>query len=154
MKYNDFLIILPGATNDFAMKWFFLLFISLSLLRVSALNISGEKILLVRVNEIGIVTVNRDTVDADDLARYIQERLYKSFLGTGEMHDRIKLEKATATVPDLVSEVIIKEINDAQQRALIQVCLQKYSRKFDSLDKRRQDKLKKQFPVLFQTDFI
>lgn len=113
-----------------------------------------EKILLVQVNEIGIITVNRDTVGSDLLARYIQERLFKSYLGTGKMHSRIKLQKTDGNVPDMVTEVIIKEIKDGQQRALTEVSLQKHNRSFGSLDKRKQDKLKKLFPVLFQESFI
>ena len=70
----------------------------------------AEKILLVQINDIGIISVNRDTVSSDILARYIQERLFKSYLGTGKMHSRIKLEKMNENVPDMVTEVIVNEI--------------------------------------------
>jgi hypothetical protein len=113
----------------------------------------AEKILLVQVTEIGVITVNRDTIGSDNLAIYIQERLFKSYLGTGKMHSRIKLQKATSNVPDMVTEVIVKEIKDAQRRALIELSLQKYNRTFDNLEERRKDKLKKMFPVLFQESF-
>lgn len=115
--------------------------------------IPAEKILLVQVTEIGVITVNRDTIGSDNLAIYIQERLFKSYLGTGKMHSRIKLQKTTTNVPDMVTEVIIKEIKDAQRRALIELSLQKYNRTFDNLEERRKDKLKKMFPVLFQEIF-
>ena len=46
-----------------------------------------------------------------------------------------------------------KEIKEGQKKALVSVCLQKYKKTFDSLDEKKQEKLKKQFPVLFQTDF-
>ena len=112
-----------------------------------------EKILLVTLDEVGTIAVNNDPVGSDQLALYIQERLFKSFLGTGEMHSRIKLEKASSNVPDIVVEAITKEIKEGQHKALISVCLQKYKKTFDSLDAKKQEKLKKQFPVLFQTDF-
>ncbi|MEP6700264.1 MAG: hypothetical protein ABJA85_03075 [Bacteroidota bacterium] len=114
----------------------------------------AEKILLVRVDEIGAITVNGDTVGSNILARYIQERLFKSYLGTGQMHARIKLEKVTADVTDLITEAIASEIKEAQKRALTEVCLEKYRKTFLSLEKRQQDKLKKLFPVLFQTDYL
>lgn len=133
------------------MKLLCLLFLSFSFLPAAAKKLSAEKVLLIRVDEIGVVTVNQDTVGADVLALYIQERLFKSFLGTGQMHNRIKLEKTSNGVADLVTEVIIKEINEAQKRALRQVCVEKFNKNFDGLEKRKQDKLKKQFPVLFQT---
>jgi hypothetical protein len=74
-------------------------------------------------------------------------------MGTGEMHSRIKLEKAVNDVPDLITEAIIKEIKDGQKKALTSLCLSKYKQLFTDLDKKKQEKLQKQFPVLFQTDF-
>lgn len=124
-------------------------------LNVSASNkLPAEKILQVTVNEMGTVTVGRDTVNADDLAKYIQERLFKSYMGTGQMHSKIKFVKANDNVPDMVTEVILKEIQNGQQRALTELCLQKYKNFFDKIEKRKQDKLKKQFPVLFQSNFL
>ncbi len=113
----------------------------------------AEKILLVQIDDIGIISVNRDTVSSDILARYIQERLFKSYLGTGKMHSRIKLEKMNENVPDMVTEVIVNEIKQGQKKALTEVSLQKYRRTYDSLEKRQQEKLKKLFPVLFQENF-
>ncbi len=124
-------------------------------LNVSASNkLPAEKILQVTVNEVGTVTVGRDTVNADNLAKYIQERLFKSYMGTGQMHSKIKFVKANDNVPDMVTEVILKEIQNGQQRALTELCLQKYKNFFDKIEKRKQDKLKKQFPVLFQSNFL
>ena len=142
------------------MRHLFLLFSLISVLHSAAnispaavTKISAEKILLVTLDEAGAITVNNDPVGSDQLALYIQERLFKSFLGTGLMHSRIKLEKANANVPDIIAEVVIKEIKEGQKKALVSVCLQKYKKTFDSLDEKKQEKLKKQFPVLFQTDF-
>lgn len=112
-----------------------------------------EKILQVIVDETGTINVGRDTVGSDNLAKYIQERLFKSFMGTGQMQSRIKFSKANNDVPDMVVEVVLKEIQEGQKRALRQLCLQKYENLFENIDTRKQDKLKKQFPVLFQTDY-
>lgn len=137
------------------MRALLLLLAILPSLNVSASNkMPAEKILQVTVNEMGTVTVGRDTVNADDLAKYIQERLFKSYMGTGQMHSKIKFVKANDNVPDMVSEVILKEIQNGQQRALTELCLQKYKNFFDKIEKRKQDKLKKQFPVLFQNNFL
>lgn len=114
----------------------------------------AAKVLLVTVDETGTVTVGRDTVNADNLARYVQERLFKSYMGTGQMHDQIILKKKTDDVPDMVTEVILKEIQEGQKRALTELSLQKYRKTFDGLDKKKQGKLKKQFPVLFQAKFL
>lgn len=112
-----------------------------------------EKILQVTVDETGTINVGRDTVGADNLAKYIQERLFKSFMGTGQMQSRIKFSKANNDVPDMVVQVVLKEIQEGQKRALRQLCLQKYENLFEHIDGRKQEKLRKQFPVLFQTDY-
>jgi biopolymer transport protein ExbD len=113
----------------------------------------AEKILLITLDDVGTITVNKDPVSSEILSSYIQERLFKSYLGTGQMHSRIKLEKANKNVPEILTQTIIKEIKDGQRKALISVCLQKYKKTFDGLEKKKQDKMIKQFPVLFQTDF-
>jgi hypothetical protein len=120
----------------------------------AAKKITADKILLVTVNETGTIVVGRDTVSADNLARYVQERLFKSFMGTGKMHDHIKLVKVTDAVPDMVTTVVVEEIQSGQRKALQEISLQKYRKKFDTLDAKKQGKLKKQFPVLFQARFI
>lgn len=112
-----------------------------------------EKILLVTVDETGNIKVNQDPVGSDDLANYIQERLFKSYTGTGKMHSNIKLMKLSNKVPDMVTQVVTNEIKDGQKKALVQVCLLRYNKLFDSLDKKKQEKMLKLFPVLFQTDF-
>lgn len=114
----------------------------------------AEKILQVTVDESGTISVGRDTIGSDELARYIQERLFKSYMGTGQMHDKIKFSKANEAVPDMVIQVVLKEIQEGQQKALTQVCLQKYNNRFENVDKKKQDKLRKQFPVLFQRDYL
>jgi hypothetical protein len=136
------------------MRQLFILFILIGVLHSSAAILkASEKILLVTFDEIGAITVNSDPVGSDILANYIQERLFKSYMGTGDMHDRIKLEKAGNDVPDLITEAIIKEIKEGQKKALTSLCLSKYKQLFSDLDKKKQEKLQKQFPVLFQTDF-
>ncbi|MFN8290453.1 MAG: hypothetical protein U0U70_09360 [Chitinophagaceae bacterium] len=120
----------------------------------SAAMAPDEKILLVRVNDIGLITVGRDTVGSDQLARYIQERLFKSYLGTGKMYDRIMFESQGDQVPAEVANAVIGEIRDGQNKALQELCLQKFERTFEMLDKRKKDRLRKQFPVLFQEQFI
>ncbi len=115
---------------------------------------SKEKIIQVMVDETGTVSVGRDTIFIDDLARYIQERLFKSYLGTGRMYSKILLAKANNKVPDIVLDVVLKEIKEGQQRALTELSLQKYENKYESLSDKKKAKLKKVFPVLFQKKFM
>lgn len=112
-----------------------------------------DKILTVKVDEYGIIRVGRDTVSADELARYIQERLFKSYMGTGQMHDRIRFEKEAPAVSGIVTDVVIREIRIGQEKALRELCLQKYRRTWEMLDSKKKSRLRKLFPVLFQEEF-
>lgn len=134
----------------------------LLLLVLAALFVTGaragdltppDKVLLVKVDDIGLILVGRDTVGSDQLARYVQERLFKSYMGTGQMHDMIRFEKTAAGIPEEVADVVIREIKNGQEKALQGLCLQKYRKTFEMLDAKKQARLKKQFPVLFQDNF-
>ena len=116
-------------------------------------KITKEKILRVAVDDIGIISIGNDTISSDDLARYIQERLFKSYMGTGRMHSKIKLVRLNKNVSETVVQVVLKEIRSGQNRALTELCIQKYKDRYENLDPRRQQKLKKIFPVLFQAKF-
>mgnify|MGYP003443307600 CR=1 FL=1 len=69
------------------------------------------------------------------------------------MHHKIKLVKTDPHIPDLVTDAVINEIKEGQKRALIELCLQKHRKLYESLSPKQQEKLKKQFPVLFQTSY-
>ena len=112
-----------------------------------------EKIIEIRLDENGSINVGRDIVGSDDLAFYLAERLFKSYLGTGQMQDKIILSTAGNNVPDMVLQVIINEIKAGQKKALTKLCLEKYKVFFENIDVKKKEKLKKQFPVLFQTDY-
>ena len=116
-------------------------------------SFAEEKNIYINVDEIGIISIGRDTVSSDELARYIQERLFKSYMGTGKMYSKIKLTKTDGQVPEMVMEVVLTEIKAGQQRALTELCLQKHKDFFENISERQQAKLKKQFPVLFQTHY-
>ncbi len=133
-----------------------LLFFSTLLLfanRTSATsNPSAQKIITIKVNQSGIISVGKDTISSDELANYIRGRLFKSYTGTGKMYDALKLIK-DGEPQDVVFEVIVKEIATGQKKALTELCLEKYKKLFEHISSRQQAKLKKNFPVLFQTTY-
>lgn len=134
------------------MRIVFLLLFSLALQTASA-KTNGDKVLFVILENTGIIKVGRDTVEADKLAKYVQERLFKSYLGTGKMHDRILFAKEKGMDDEAKVQQVLKEIREGQQRTLRQICTEKYKKLFEHLDDNQQKKIRKQFPVLFQTDF-
>ena len=117
-----------------------------------ASNSFAEKIITVKVNTSGIVTIGRDTVSSDGIAAYIRDRLFKSYTGTGKMYDAIKLV-IDGEPQAVVMEVILKEIARGQKKALNELCIEKYKKLFDDISARQQEKLKKNFKVLFQESY-
>lgn len=110
-----------------------------------------EKIILIRVDEIGMITDGMDTISTDELSTYISTRLFKSFTGTGKMYESIKVERINGGPLLDVMDLILKEVYAGQKKALADLCLHKYKQGFDSLSAKQQEKVRKQFPVLFQS---
>jgi len=113
---------------------------------------TAEKIITINVNGSGIITVGRDTINSGDLAMYIRERLFKSYTGTGKMYDAVKLVVNGDPQPAML-EKIRKEITTGLKKTLNELCLEKYKRLYDDLSSKHQNKLKKNFPVLFQNGY-
>ncbi len=113
---------------------------------------AADKVITVTANEIGMAMIGNETFTMDGLVFELQTRLWKSFLGTGKMYDAIIL-KYEGAVDSLTRDIVVKSIKDAMNRALLDVCLQKHKKRFGELNEGQQNKLKKQFPVLFQEDF-
>lgn len=133
------------------MRIFLLLMFSVFLLqKTGTAKIVSKPGLEVKVHETGTITVGRDTVGSDELARYIQQRLFKSYMGTGQMPVGIFVTKMTDNVPAEVMEVVVREVQEGQRKALTELCLDKYKRLYQDIDKKKKNKLQKQFPVLFQ----
>ncbi len=128
----------------------FLLLSAFVLPKTGTATPGGKPGLEVKVHESGTITVGRDTVGSDELARYIQTRLFKSYLGTGQMPIGIFVTKVTENVPVVVMEVVVKEVQEGQRRALTELSLEKYKRLYENIDKKKKSRLQKQFPVLFQ----
>lgn len=126
-------------------------FLSFKQQKINAAPIT-EKIITVNVNGSGIITVGRDTISSGDLAMYIRERLFKSYTGTGKMYDAVKLV-VSGGPQTVVLEKIKKEITNGLKKTLNELCLEKYKKLYDDLSSRKQSKLKKNFPVLFQNSY-
>ena len=108
-----------------------------------------EKIITIIVDENGTVFMGVDTLEINELANVLQDRLFKSYAGTGKMPASLKLQSA----PENLRNSVIAEIKKAQQNALSDLCLHLHKKKYESLTSKQQGKIKRKFPVLFQTDF-
>jgi hypothetical protein len=113
----------------------------------------AKRILIVKLSENGMIVIGRDTISSDKLALYIQDRLFKGYRGTGNMHKQIVLEKTSGNVPDAISASVVTEIKEGQRRALIDLSLQIFEKTYEHISSRKQRKLQRKYPVLFQTSF-
>lgn len=111
-----------------------------------------RKIILITVNSQRLAIIGRDTLELEKLTSELQQRFWKSFLGTGKMQDAVKLEYNGDVPADYRTETI-NAIKKAQQNALIELCLQLHKKKFEELSSRQQEKIKRQYPILFQGNF-
>jgi hypothetical protein len=133
------------------MRLLLLMLIFVSGSKLLAMDPPAEKILSISVSENGLITSGADTIPLDKLAMDIKNRLFKSWLG-GKNYTRITLSLG-AGLSDAVTSPVLQEIKEGQRLALVAVCLEKYRKRFEDLDAKEQDKLRKKSPVLFQTDY-
>jgi hypothetical protein len=111
-----------------------------------------QEIILISVHSDNTAVIGKDTFDMEGLTHELQQRFWKSYLGTGKIPIELKVHynnSPTATEQKTVTDAIKK----AQQNALIELCLQLHKKIFAELSERQQDKIKRQYPVLFQQKF-
>jgi hypothetical protein len=97
----------------------------------------------------GFAYIGRDTLTIDKLAGEVQQRLWKSYMGTGRMYDHINIQMNGEVLMGVRGSAF-DAIKQGQQKALTELCIMKYKNEYDKLSASQQRKLQKQFPVLFQ----
>lgn len=111
--------------------------------------IRTEKVLTIVIDKNGYCLMGRDTLSNDNLEKEVKERLWKSYLGTGKMYDRIDLQ-TRGDISLSVKGAAIEAIKKGQEKALAEYCVSKYKDTFDKLSAKDQGKIRQRFPVLFQ----
>ena len=111
-----------------------------------------EKVISITINENGFAISGRDTLPLVELAEEIHLRLWKSYLGTGKMPDRIVVKYLGTGVVSHKGETE-KAIKEGQQKALQELCVQKHKKRYEDISDNQKSKVKKQYPVLFQENF-
>lgn len=107
------------------------------------------KVITFQVHPDGLIVAGRDTLNTDNLADYLKERLWKGYLGTGKMVDSIGIVMQGEVLMG-VRGAVLDAIRLGQENALKELCLQQYKSYFENLSAARQQKIRKKFPVLFQ----
>lgn len=114
-----------------------------------AFPVPQQKILTVSVDNNGQIFMGRDTLSLDRLPYEIQQRLFKSYLGTGKMYDQIQFQRVGEVLPTII-HATTEAIKVGQEKALREYCVSKYSSSFERLNSNQQNKVRRQYPVLFQ----
>jgi hypothetical protein len=112
-------------------------------------NPGTDKIISISVNANGKAIIGRDTLDMDQLSAEIQERLWKGYMGTGKMYDKIIIQSAN-DVDTTKKNSAIAAVQKAQKNVLTELCLEKHKKLFEALSSGQQERIRKKFPVLFQ----
>ncbi|MCX6319385.1 MAG: hypothetical protein NTW29_19060 [Bacteroidetes bacterium] len=99
------------------------------------------------------IFIGRDTVDTETLPAILAERLWKSYLGTGKMYDRIKVVTRGEVLMGTRGSVF-DAIQQGQQQALKKLCLQLHKKLFEELNPSQQQRIRQKYKVLFQETFI
>lgn len=131
-----------------------LLLIVTSIINVLAIagDILIQKTVTIHVNEKGQVTIDRVTMYTDDLAKEVQQRLWRSYMSTGKMVSAINLTFDEAVSGETRNEVLFS-IKTAQEKTLTVLSLHKHKKRFENISSSKQEKIRKQFPVLFQREY-
>ncbi|HVT85608.1 MAG TPA: hypothetical protein VHD35_10420 [Chitinophagaceae bacterium] len=111
-----------------------------------------QEVILISVHSDNMALIGKDTFDLEGLTHELQQRFWKSYLGTGKIPVELKVHydnNPTATEQKTITDAIKK----AQRNALTELCLQLHKKTFDELPERQQNKIRKQFLALFQQKF-
>ena len=123
---------------------------SLSLFTIGTLH--AQKNVTIQVNVKGDVTIDRITLLNADLAKEVQQRLWRSYMSNGKMLNTIVLHLDEGVSEEIKNEVMFA-IKTGQEKTLTVLSLHKYKKRFEDIGSSKQDKIKKHFPVLFQRTY-
>ena len=141
----------------YAQQTMLVLFVSIFF---NALNAAGEEMTIpfqksvtIKVEENNRIQIDGLTVYLEDLAREVQHRLWRSYMSNGKMLRAVHLV-LEGNVRDDRKKNVIAAIREGQVKTRTVLSLHKHKKKFEDISSNKQDKIRKQFPVLFQEEFV
>lgn len=124
--------------------------VSISFFSAGALH--AQKIVSIHADAKGQVTIDRIMLQGADLAKEVQQRLWRSYMSNGKMVSSISLHFDEGVTEEVRNEVLFA-IKTGQEKTLTVLSLHKYKKRFEDIGASKQDKIKKHFPVLFQRNY-
>ena len=114
--------------------------------------VAAQKTVTIHVNEKSELTIDGVSVYSDNLAKEIQQRLWRSYMSNGKMLQSIVF-RMDQGVPDGTKTMVLDAIKTAQSKTLTVLSLHKHKKRFEDIGSTKQDRIRKQFPVLFQDNY-
>ena len=115
-------------------------------------TLHAQKNVTIHVNAKGELTIDRITLLNADLAKEVQQRLWRSYMSNGKMLNAIILQLDEGVSEEIKNEVMYA-IKTGQEKTLTVLSLHKHKKRFEDIPGNKQDKIRKQFPVLFQRTY-
>ena len=111
-----------------------------------------QKTVTIHVNAKNDISIDGIHVYRENLAKEVQQRLWRSYMSNGKMLHSIQLQVDEGATEETRKEVLYA-ITTAQEKTLTVLSLHKHKKRFEDIGQQKQDKIRKQFPVLFQRDY-
>ena len=112
-----------------------------------------QKTITIHLADSGDTFIDGVKLRADqDLTTELQSRLWRSYIGNGLMPQSIHVETESG-VPETIVTNTRNSILKTQTLLHDRLAVEKYKQVYKDISARKQEKMKKKFPVLFQTDF-
>ena len=111
-----------------------------------------QKTITILVDARSSIIMGRDTTSSEELPKLLAERLWKSYLSTGKMYERIEMITKGEVLMG-TRGAVFDAIQRGQQIALKRVCVYKYKKMYEDMDTAQQARVRKKFKVLFQETF-
>jgi len=119
---------------------------------ISFNTLSAQKTVGIHVDARNHITIDGIDPATDDLAKEVQQRLWRSYMSNGKMVHSITVQMDTTVKEETKNEVLFA-VKTAQEKTLTVLSLHKYKKRFEDIGGKKQEKIKKQFPVLFQREY-
>ena len=112
------------------MRFRLLTFCCSSLMMLAVSIVAAQKTVTIHVNEKSELTIDGVSVYSDNLAKEIQQRLWRSYMSNGKMLQSIVF-RMDQGVPDGTKTMVLDAIKTAQSKTLTVLSLHKHKKRFE-----------------------
>ena len=116
---------------------------------ISIEQLTQQKTISIQADQKGELWIDRVKIQRERLANELEQRLWRGYITSSIMVKNIQLIVEGSPNPAFEQE-LKDAIKKGQERTLAILSLHKYGKRFEDIGNSKQERLRKQFPVLFQ----